>query len=197
MNGAPSWSPDGKELLLTLSRDGNPEIYLMNIASGDLTRLTNHPAIDTEPRWMPDGKNLIFTSDRGGSAQIYKMDIASRTVKRLTFEGSFNARSDISPDGRYLAMVHRQKGQQFQIAIQDLQTNTLTIITQTPLDESPSFAPNGAALVYATRKGKYGELGISTLDGRLQVRLPARLGEVREPSWSPFCDNFQNIPNVL
>lgn len=186
LNGAPAWSPDGSQLALTLSRDGNPEIYLMDIASGSLKRLTNHIGIDTEPRWAPDGKSLVFTSDRGGSAQIYRLNLADLSTKRLTFEGSYNARADISPDGRYIAMVHRQKGQQFQIAVQDLQNNVLTVITQTPQDESPSFAPNGSSLVYATRRGQYGELGLSTPDGRFQVRLPARLGEVREPAWSPF-----------
>lgn len=186
LNGAPSWSPDGKRMALTLSLDGNPEIYVMDIASHELTRLTNHSAIDTEPRWTPDGSALIFTSDRGGSAQIYRLNVADKSVKRLTFEGSFNGRADISADGRYLAFVHREKGQQFQIAVQDLQTGVMTVITQTPLDESPSFAPNGVQLVYATRRGKYGELGIASVDGRFQVRLPARLGEVREPSWSPF-----------
>lgn len=186
LNGAPAWSPDGRRMALTLSRDGNPEIYVMDIASRELTRMTNHNGIDTEPRWTPDGQALIFTSDRGGTAQIYRLNIADRSVKRLTFEGSYNARADISPDGRYIAMVHRQKGQQFQIAVQDLQSGVLTAITQTPLDESPSFAPNGVSLAYATRKGEYGELGIATTDGRFQVRLPARLGEVREPAWSPF-----------
>ncbi len=186
LNGAPSWSPDGRRMALTLSRDGNPEIYLMDLATQALTRLTNHYAIDTEPRWMPDGKSLIFTSDRGGSAQIYRLNLDDNSVKRLTFEGSYNGRADISPDGRYLAMVHRQQGQRFQIAVQDLQTQVLTVITQTPQDESPSFSPNGTQLVYATRRGKYGELGIASVDGRFQVRLPAQLGEVREPAWSPF-----------
>lgn len=186
LNGAPAWSPDGRRMALTLSRDGNPEIYVMDIASLELTRLTNHAAIDTEARWMPDGQALIFTSDRSGNAQIYRLNVADKSVKRLTFEGSFNARADVSPDGRSIAFVHREKGQQFQIAVQDLQSNAMTVITQTPLDESPSFAPNGMSLVYATRKGKYGELGIASSDGRVQARLPARLGEIREPAWSPF-----------
>lgn len=186
LNGAPSWSPDGRRMALTLSRDGNPEIYLMDIESQELTRLTNNAAIDTEARWAPDGRSLIFTSDRSGNAQVYRLNVADKSVKRLTFEGTFNARADISPDGRYIAFVHREKGQQFQIAVQDLQSSLMTILTQTPLDESPSFAPNGISLVYATRKGNYGVLGISSLDGRSQARLPARLGEVREPVWSPF-----------
>lgn len=186
LNGAPAWSPDGTRMALTLSRDGNPEIYVMDIATRELTRVTNHFAIDTEPRWLPDGSGLIFTSDRGGSAQIYRLTLADRSVKRLTFEGNYNGRGDISADGRYLAMVHRQAGQRFQIAVQDLQSQVLTIITQSAQDESPSFSPNGTQLVYATRRGKLGELGIASVDGRFQVRLPARLGEVREPVWSPF-----------
>jgi TolB protein len=186
LNGAPAWSPDGTRMALTLSRDGNPEIYLMDIASKQLTRLTNHYAIDTEPRWMPDGKALIFTSDRSGNAQIYRLGLDDKSVKRLTFEGSYNGRGDISPDGRYLAFVHREKGQNFQIAVQDLQTQVITVVTQTQQDESPSFSPNGTQLAYATRRGKYGELGIASVDGRFQVRLPAQLGEVREPAWSPY-----------
>lgn len=186
LNGAPAWSPDGSKMALTLSRDGNPEIYLLDIASQELTRLTNHYAIDTEPRWLPDGSGLIFTSDRGGSAQIYRLTLSDRSVKRLTFEGNYNGRGDISADGRYLAMVHRASGQRFQIAVLDLQSQVLSIITQSAQDESPSFSPNGTQLVYATRRGKYGELGIASVDGRFQVRLPARLGEVREPAWSPF-----------
>lgn len=186
LNGAPTWSPDGGRMALTLSRDGNPEIYVMDVATQALTRITNHAAIDTEPRWMPDGKSLVFTSDRGGTAQIYKVSLDDLKVKRLTFEGNFNGRADVSPDGRYLALVNRQRGQQYQIAVQDMNTGVMNVLTQTPLDESPSFAPNGLSLVYASRKGKYGELGIVSLDGRTQVRLPARLGEVREPAWSPY-----------
>lgn len=186
LNGAPSWSPDGRRMALTLSRDGNPEIYVMDMATQALTRVTNHAAIDTEPRWMPDGKSLVFTSDRGGSAQIYRVSLDDLKVKRLTFDGNYNSRADVSPDGRYLALVNRQRGQQFQIGVLDMSNSVLNVLTQTPLDESPSFAPNGLLLVYASRKGQYGELGIVSIDGRTHVRLPARLGEVREPAWSPF-----------
>lgn len=189
LNGAPAFSPDGNRIALVLSKDGNPEIYVMDLVLKSLLRVTNNYAIDTEPRWTPDGHSLIFTSDRGGSAQVYEVNLDTGKTTRLTFEGSFNARPDISADGRYLALVHRDRGQQFQIAVQDLQTGLMTTLTDTPLDESPSFAPNGTMLTYATRKGSMGVLGIISLDGRFKVRLPPRQGEVREPAWSPYLHN--------
>ena len=186
LNGAPAWSPDGKRMALTLSRDGNPELYLMDLDSRQLTRLTNNPAIDTEPRWTRDGRSLIFTSDRSGGPQIYRLNIASGETKRLTFSGSFNARADISPNDRYLAMVHQTGGNSYAIGIQDLSNGIFSILTNTPLDESPSFSPNSRMVVYATRKGRQGVLGMMSLDGRFKLRLPAVEGEVREPVWSPY-----------
>lgn len=185
LNGAPAWSPDGSKLALTLSHEGNPEIYLLTLADKKLTRLTQDNAIDTEARWSPDGQSLIFTSDRGGSPQIYRLDVGSREVRRLTYDGNFNARGALSPDGRYLAMVHRERGQTFQIAVQDLETGVLNTLTDTPLDESPSFSPNGQMVVYASRQGKQGVLGIMSLDGQFKMSLPATDGQVREPAWSP------------
>ena len=95
---------------MVLSKDGSPDIYLMDLASKQLKQLTRHYAIDTEPAWMPDGKSLLFTSDRGGKPQIYRYDLRSGATDRVTFEGSYNARARVSQDGRSVVMVHRQDG---------------------------------------------------------------------------------------
>jgi TolB protein len=80
INGAPAFSPDGKSLAVTLSKDGQPEIYVIDIATKAIKRITNHYAIDTEPSWYPDGKSLIFTSERGGRPQIYRVELSSGKV---------------------------------------------------------------------------------------------------------------------
>jgi TolB protein len=187
LNGAPAWSPDGRKLAMVLSKDGNPEIYLHDLASKQFTRLTNHFAIDTEPNWTPDGKSVIFTSDRGGSPQIYKLNIATGGLERLTFRGTYNARPRLAPDGRTLVMVHRDKGQ-FHIASQDLITNDFRVLTGTYLDESPTVAPNGAMLLYATKRGGKGLLAAVSIDAGVRFFLPTREGDVREPAWSPFLN---------
>jgi len=185
LNGAPSWSPDGKQMALVLSKDGNPEIYLLDLQSKQFSRLTRHFAIDTEPTWMPDGKHLLFTSDRGGTPQIYKLNIATKATERLTFSGNYNARPSLAPDGRTLAMVHRQSDT-FHIASFDLKTGRMIELTETRLDESPTVAPNGAMLMYATKQGDRGVLAAVSLDAGVRYVLPSSSGDVREPAWSPF-----------
>ena len=189
LNGAPAWSPDGTKLAFTLSRDGNPEIYVMDMGSRNLRRVTNHSAIDTEPFWGKDGQTIYFTSDRSGKPQIYKTNINSRAVERVTFVGNYNANPKLSADEKTLVMIHRQDGYTvFKVAAQDLERGNLRILSDTSLDESPTVAPNGTMIIYATRQQGRGVLMLASTNGRVRLPLPTAQGEVREPSWSPFLN---------
>jgi TolB protein len=185
INGAPSWSPDGRSMVLTLSRDGNPEIYRLQLSDKKLTRLTRSAGIDTEPVFAPDGSSIVFTSDRGGSPQLYRMPVAGGRAQRVTFEGSYNASADFSPDGRSLALVHGEGGR-YQIATLDLDSRLLRIVSDGRLDESPSYAPNGSMIIYATETGRRGVLAAVSSDGRFRQQFSLREGNVREPVWSPL-----------
>ena len=187
VNGAPVWSPDGKHLALTLgASSGNLDIYVLDLTTQALTKITDDPAIDTEPEWAPDGHSLYFTSDRAGSPQIYQIGIQpGARPKRITFGCSYCARPRISPDGTLLAMVTLEKGN-YRIAVQELASGTMRTLSHGRLDESPSFAPNGATLIYSERESGRGELATVSTDGLTGLRLKASEGEIREPAWGPF-----------
>lgn len=185
LNSAPAWSPDSKKIALTLSKDGNPEIYIFDLATSNVRRLTNHTAIDTEPSWAPDGNSLVFTSGRSGKAQIYQIPVTGGAAKRLTFSGSYNAGASFSPDGRTLALITNQ-GNGYKVGIYSIKDRTVRELTQSRQDESPTFAPNGEMIMYATQHGGHNVLATVSKDGEAQQILKFQGGVVREPAWSPF-----------
>jgi TolB protein len=188
VNQAPAWSPDGKKLALTLStRDGNLDVYILDLATQALTRITDDPGIDTEPQWSKDGQSLYFTSDRAGGPQIYLIGIQSGAKpRRLTFQGSYNARPRLSPDESQLAFVTQEDGN-YRIATMDLRGHgDVQVLTKGHFDVSPSYAPNGAEIIYASRDRGRGVLAMVSADGRVQERLVSSEGELQEPAWAPF-----------
>ncbi len=188
VNQAPAWSPDGRRLALTLStRDGNLDIYVLDLASQALTRITDDPGIDTEPQWSKDGRTLYFTSDRAGGPQIYRVGIQpGDRPQRLTFQGNYNARPRLSPDESQLAFVTQEDGG-YRIAVMDLKgRGDVQVLTKGRFDVSPSYAPNGAVIIYASRDHGRGVLALVSSDGRVQQRLVSSEGELQEPAWSPF-----------
>jgi TolB protein len=184
INGAPMWSPDGRSLALTLSFGSNPDIYVMDVATGARRQLTHHFGIDTEPAWSPDGRQIAFTSDRGGQPQIYVVPATGGEARRVTFEGRQNLRPRFSPDGRSLALVNVDETG-YRIGLLDIATRELRILSAGPLDESPSFSPNGAMVIYSTKGSQGNELATVSVDGRIRNRL-AQPGNVYEPAWSPL-----------
>ncbi len=185
INSAPAWSPDGQKLALTLSKDGNPEIYIYSFSTNQLSRLTKHTAIDTEPAWSPDGKMIAFTSGRSGAPQVYRVPALGGAPQRLTFNGIYNAGPDYSPDGKFIALITNQ-GNGYKVGLYSRDDRAVKVLTRSKQDESPTFAPNGDMIMYATQKGGQNVLAAVSVDGQIQQTLEFQKGSVREPAWSPF-----------
>jgi TolB protein len=160
----------------------------MDLATRQLTQVTNHYSIDTEPVWMPDGNNLLFTSDRGGKPQIYQVSASGGEPTRVTFQGQYNARATVSYDGKKIA-VAQGNGNVYRISLLDRSSGgsgRWQTLSPGDLDESPSFAPNASMVLYAAKEGGRGVLYAVSADGRVRQRLTLAEGNVREPAWSPY-----------
>ncbi len=184
-NSAPAWSPDGKRLAVVLTKDGSSQLYLVNADGSGVTRIAASSGIDTEPQFSPDGQSIYFTSDRGGSPQLYRIPAGGGDVQRMTFDGSYNVTPRPSPAGKRPAYVSRNGGR-FQLTLMDLATRQIQVLTDSAKDESPSFAPNGRMIIYATEIGGRGVLAAVSSDGRVKQRLSVQAADVREPSWGPL-----------
>jgi len=184
---SPSWHPDGERIALTISKKGNKDIYLYNLKTKELKRLTKNTAIDTEANFSPDGKSMAFTSNRTGQVQIYIKNLETGKIKRATFKGTYNAKPVFSPDGKELALIHRV-GKDYRLALLNIATRDLTIMTQNKSDESPYFSPNGGMIIFATNRDNKGILSIISLHNNQIVELTQNEGVVREPSWSNYSN---------
>lgn len=191
-NSAPAWSPDGSKLAIVLTYGANSQIYTISSSGGGLKQITKSSAIDTEPAFSPDGSQIYFSSDRGGKPQIYKVPAdggsAGSNPSRVTFEGNYNVSPRFSPDGKSLAYI-RNDGGKFKVAMQDLASGQVQLLSEGSQDESPSFAPNGRVILYATKVRGRGALAAVSSDGKVRQRLSdATGGDVREPAWGPLAN---------
>jgi TolB protein len=186
-NSAPAWSPDGSKLAIVLTYGANSQIYTISSSGGDLKQVTKSNSIDTEPAFSHDGSQIYFSSDRGGRPQIYKVPASGGSASRVTFEGAYNVSPRFSPDGKSLAYI-RNDGGKFRVALQDLASGQVQLLSEGSQDESPSFAPNGRVILYATKVRGRGALAAVSADGKMHQRLNDATGDVREPAWGPLLN---------
>jgi len=187
-NSAPTWSPDGRRLAVVLTKEGTSQLYTLNADGSGVSRLASSSGIDTEPAYSPDGQFIYFTSDRGGSPQIYRIPATGGDAQRVTFEGSYNVTPRLSRDGKNMAYISRNAGR-FQLTLMDLATRQTQTLTDSDKDESPSFAPNGRMILYASEVGGRGVLAAVSSDGRVKQKLSVQAADVREPAWGPLIKN--------
>jgi TolB protein len=181
----PAWSPDGTRVAFASTRDaeGNTEIYVANRDGSNVRRLTNHPNIDTSPTWSPSGTQIAFVSDRTGTPQIWVVGADGLGARKLTSE-SWCDRPTWSPAPYNEIAFASRSGPGFDIKVLDMSTNSMHALTfGEGSNESPSWAPNGRHLAFASnRSGKYQIFTVGR-DGK-NVRQITRTGNNWQPDWS-------------
>lgn len=171
---------------VTMSKDGNSEIYTMRPDGTELTRLTMDEAVDSSPSWAPGCKKLAFVSNRGGSPQIYVMKADGSDVRRLTWVGNYNTTPEWSPLGDLIAFTARDERNRFDIFTVSPASGDVIRLTQDQgHNEEPSWSPDGRYLVFqSTRDGREPRLYLMTHDGRWQSRISNGIG-YKTPIWQP------------
>ncbi|MBI3872508.1 MAG: PD40 domain-containing protein [candidate division Zixibacteria bacterium] len=184
LNSGCSWTKDGRLYALSMSVEGNPEIYVGERASHrPPERITFSPGIDTSPAFSPDGKRIVFTSDRGGTPQVYIMDVDGANLERLSSEGEYNDSPDWSPTLDLIVFVSRGYGV-FQICTIRPDGSGLRQLTEVASNENPHWSPDGLHVVFASnRTGGY-EIYTMSFDGSGVRRVTTTAGN-SNPSWSP------------
>ena len=181
-------SPDGKRIALTLSFQGNTEIYTIDWNGGNLKRLTDSWGQDVSPTWSPDGQRIAFVSTRSGNPHIYVMGADGSNPRRLTFKGTYNQEPDWSPrpDGQ-IAFTARDETLKYDIFLVNPTNSEITRLTQDDgNNESPSHSPDGQHITFtSTRQGKQRHVWVMDVDGNNQRAVPLAVGEYETPAWGP------------
>jgi TolB protein len=190
MSFAPRFNNDGSRMLMSIASGGTTSIYEMDLRSRNMRRLTNAAgAIDTSPSYAPDGHAIVFNSDRGGSQQLYVMDPNGGNIQRISFgEGQYST-PVWSPRGDLVAFT-KQYGGQFYIGIMHTDGSGERLLTQSWLDEGPSWAPNGRVIVFGRESpggsdGNHSHLYTVDVTG-YNVRELITPMDASDPAWSPL-----------
>jgi TolB protein len=190
MSFAPRFSPDGSKVAMSLAKDGNTDLYEMDVRGQSLHRLTNTAAIDTSPCYSPDGTQIVFNSDRGGSQQLYVMGAGGGAAKRISFGDGSYATPVWSPRGDYIAFT-KIMGGSFGIGVMRPDGTGERMLASGFLVEGPTWAPNGRVLMYYEQQpnsgGRAGAVSLHQIDitGRFGRQVPTPT-DASDPAWSPL-----------
>jgi TolB protein len=194
MSFAPRFNHDGTRMLMSIARNGTTNIHEMNLRTRKMRQLTRGPSIDTSPSYSPDGKYIVFNSDRGGSQQLYVMDKNGGNVRRISFGKGRYGTPVWSPRGDHIAFTNLKSGS-FYIGVMRWDTRTASVsgerlLTQSWLDEGPSWAPNGRVLIFSrgfpSRNGDTrSRLYSIDITGYNLRELPTP-SDASDPAWSPL-----------
>ncbi len=184
---SPRFSRDGTQVIYSLSNGGNTDIYRTDLGSGQSTRLTSAPSIETAPSLSPDGQQIVFESDRSGTQQLYVLGSNGGEPTRISFgEGRYGT-PVWSPRGDLIAFTKQNQGRFF-IGVMRTDGSEERLLTASPLDEGPTWSPNGRVLMFTRDTlGATGEPALYSVDiTGVNLKRITTPGPASDPSWGPL-----------
>lgn len=183
-------SPDGLSAVLVSHVGGQPDLYLVDLRTGNSRKLTDDKALEATPSWTPDGKQLVFQSYRDSRPRLYVLDIASGTVRRLTDGGAAGeeAYPVVSPDGKRVAYVLTISRRQAQIRSADLDTGKTVALGREPADGNEgqvAWSPSGDQIAYVRLHNDLTHIYVMKADGSGARELTSGKSRNNLPVWSP------------
>ncbi len=180
----PSWLPDGKRIAYTTYREKNPDLYIKNIESGEVTKLCTFQGLNYGAAWSPCGRWLALTLTKDGNAEIYLFKSNGKGETRLTHHPRIDCSPSWSPDGRYIVFTSgRARGPH--IYMMDARGKVLKRLTNAGYNDSPDWSPKGDRVVFSSQRGGRFDIWIMNTDGSEKRRLTRNGGDNENPSFSP------------
>lgn len=183
LNLSPSWAPDGRSLVLTSFRNGNPDLFSLALSRGTWSRLSALRGLNLGGRWSPDGRRLVATLEFDGNPEIAILNADGSLVTRLTDHWAVDVSAGWSPDGSQLVFCSDRGGSP-QIYIMNADGSGLRRVSSGRYDTSPAWSPKGDRIAYATRAGGRFQIMTVKIDGS-DPRQVTSVGSNEDPSWSP------------
>lgn len=185
INLSPSFSPDGKDIYFISYASGNPQLYRVNVASGEVKQLTDFPGVVAAPCVSPDGNKIACVLSKDGNSEIYVLDLNGRVIKRLTHHWAIDSAPTWSPDGSMIAYSSDRTGAP-QIYLMDsdgLKSRRLTF--EGSYNDSPIWSERGDRVTFVSRT-KYGRFDLASIDtSGTDYRILTEVGQNENPHFSP------------
>jgi len=183
LNLGGAMNPSGGSIAVTLSKDGNSEIYTVDTSGNIKARLTTNRAIDGSPSWSPGGNQIAFVSNRAGTPQIYRMSSSGGGATRVTKTGNYNQTPDWSPGNgdaaNWIAYAGRD-GSKYDCFKVNVKSGKVVRLTQGGgRHADPTWAPDGRLIAFSSSTGG---IFVANEDGNNQTQV-MKAGST--PDWGP------------
>jgi len=178
-------SRDSKKLLLTMAPNGQPDVYIYDVASAQTKKLSNYGGIDVNGQFLDD-ETIVFVSDRLGYPNIFSQKIGSNSVEQMVYYGKSN--SACSTHGDYIVYKSRESSNAFSANTFNLhlistKTDFIRRLTATGINEFPKFSIDGDAIIFIKNYKSQSSIGIIRLNHNKNYLFPLKYGKLQAMDW--------------